>query len=603
MSESEKNGYVHLKFIPLGHTDVTQPIIVTRNVKETSKEIEFKNDMIFPSDQKENKFEASEGDVFTFKVKEDNDNLSFTKVTVKSLGETYTFTGGITLNNNSKETKAPKVQSNLYSFDITKITLFNIAISQKKQILKDLVSNDLDYRITGGIATKRQFDFKTINKGTSWSEAESHFSKSRFTKSLAVNVTGGVPIQAVSVSGGFGFEESKEKSFESEDTFLFKKVDIKKYSLELDHDKIDFFTAEEGDEQDDFVKSINKLPVPQKIYENGDDADQDEHWDEYKQFIEDFGTHYPTEVFYGGCGIFIETFKKEESGEITTHTTNMNAKVGAKGAEGGGSVELSSSSQFSTGNSAKESLWHFVGGEGVSGDSYSVKDDVEAVKLNLAKISDLIKYILPEETEELKKKRSLLYWAIEKYIESKSNDAPDPLIKTVEFEIRKMEIDSDWHKDKEVWLDIRGYLNYQLVDDESEVDEVKNKNKNVDYRLSKRVAPGSGFHSLLHRDESPVVKSDSETKTLYATDSTKEMYLSIYYDLHLYKEIEENVNWGNYSFNEKIDLSDISEEWTEKSWLDGSKKEFKCTYRYRTYKTPELNTEYDMDNTPIINVE
>lgn len=367
------------------------------------------------------------------------------------------------------------------------------------QIFNDLRESDTDWTaIDGDIALKNQFSLMVINEGSGSKTSKSVYSKQSFKESFSFNIGAEVsaplpnaPAVQVTPSGSYGYKEETEENWEDNHVYTFSRISNKVYNVTLVPEKMDF-TRE-------FIQAVHGLPLPAEgNVVSLEAAKNDPAWAAYfDTFIKAWGTHYPTQVTYGGffTGVAHESFesyaKRDFSSEDFTAGLKADAsatiemepvpggpkiskEVGASGSVSGGvSTEEEQTMQTSSGELSYSFL--FRGGEGSSFDNYAVGDDVQPTDIMLKSLDNLFENAyFDEEIPDLELKKKFLSWAINEYVRINVGKGPQniPLAEMYEMTVSEIVVnscdgdgtgDEDVEFTGEVWAS-QGSVNAKLGD-------------------------------------------------------------------------------------------------------------------------------------------
>ncbi len=328
-----------------------------------------------------------------------------------------------------------------YSFDIVKIDPFKIDADEargggrKKLIFEELSDFDRDwYPFDGDFAVKNQFDVQFINEGESTEKSELFQSMSSFQDefSLSINASAGAgkgPKKVIGTKSASWSKLTKDNRSNSSYFSWFRKED-KKYFIQLrpEHAKL----------SDSFLDAVAQLPVPEKVPQSVEEAMGSRVFDEYYQFIQEWGTHYPTKVTYGGI---IQGSMEVTGNQVSSLVQRgFNVKQGLEGTIKGinlkGEVDYTeeqiSELESITESSSKEYV--YKGGEGYF-ELWAVGDEVQPIYIDLEPLFTLINPDFIPNGEQLLAKARMLEQANERYYQEfpiPSADANDLIAYEVE---------------------------------------------------------------------------------------------------------------------------------------------------------------------------
>ncbi|MBX2845108.1 MAG: hypothetical protein KTR13_02755 [Saprospiraceae bacterium] len=313
--------------------------------------------------------------------------------------------------------------ANRYSFDIVKIDPFKIDADEargggrKRLIFEELSDFDRDwYPFDGDFAVKQQFDVQFINEGKSTEKSELFKSMSTFQDEFSLSIKAGAStgVKAKKVKGTASASWSKltNDSRANSSFFSWFRKEDSKYFIQL---RPEYAQLDKG-----FKAAIAALPVPESLPTSLDKAVTLGVFDDYYQFVKDWGTHYPTKVTYGGIiqgslevtgnqvsSMVQRGFGVKQGLEGTIKGVNLKSEVGY-------SEEQMSELEQITESSSKEYV--YKGGEGYF-ELWAVGDEVQPIYIDLQPLHSLLQQQFLPEGQQLVAKSKLLEFAIERYLE------------------------------------------------------------------------------------------------------------------------------------------------------------------------------------------
>jgi hypothetical protein len=236
-------------------------------------------------------------------------------------------------------------------------------------------------------------------------------------QSLAANVEVAVPIKAISVEAKCGFSTEVESNISTQEVSTMSKIDGTEYTIDLVNEEIEL--------ADDFVEDVQKLPVPTQKYASIEEAKADAGWNNYRTtFIEKWGTHYPTQVTYGGYFLGIKTSSLKQIVKSNTNTISAEAYISAAAiTKAGGGVSNSNTKSSDTTNSLEKVQFEQIGGAGNSFDDWqSDRKSASPIGINLSSSANLLTDDVFKgaiNSDDLSKKQKMLELAFEDYDVSK----------------------------------------------------------------------------------------------------------------------------------------------------------------------------------------
>jgi hypothetical protein len=379
---------------------------------------------------------ANKGDRFVFTPTYSKD-FQITPYLVRKLGETYSIDLELQFQEaRSRYAKVPNEDASRSSFDIFYVPPAHIDKPRKDgggmrgKIFKKLNDTDTDWDEAGDVAFKKHFSLRKINSGEGSETLASRYGMNSFKESFSFNLSLGGEIPGLGgVTNSFGFSKETEESFAQEEVFTFARIDQEVYELSLNKEYIDF--------EDDFVDAVKELTTPASVPQSEEAARANATlWDEYQKFIQDWGTHYPTSVTYGGFYLYMKTSSMKEY--IESYSEEFNASNKASVEIKKIKVEREANGSYGTTNSYEnkekdsKEIFMFRGGSGAK-ESWNVPEDAaQPVAMEIERLHELFypTYFKNEISEtELAGKRKMLGFALDGYIGPKVEDGKENLSK------------------------------------------------------------------------------------------------------------------------------------------------------------------------------
>ncbi|MCA9735131.1 hypothetical protein KC799_23550 [candidate division KSB1 bacterium] len=345
----------------------------------------------------------------------------------------------------------PNFTASINSFDIIKTLPAHIDKSVPeggglcKQIFKDLSDSDIDHTKDrfGDYVMKNQFAYSGTNVAYGEVKNKSVFGTQNFRNTFSVGIEPEISIGSSSMSGKFGYSNEAEQNFSRSQVFTFSRMFYDTYNLAL--------VKEDADLSDNFINAVKGLnPITQyySTYNNIPSNIQTK----LTTFIQNWGTHFPLQVHYGG--LFLEY-----------QTTNFSSFARSKSSSY--QVVRAEASQYSLDQSAIETGEKKVllrGGTGNTFESFSASDgNAQPVKITLSYLYNLlyIEHFEKSSINTLTQKdlyfiRNALRLAIDNYIQSAPKRPEGESIEIYELNLDKVRVlrcDDDGAGDDEVELD------------------------------------------------------------------------------------------------------------------------------------------------------
>ena len=202
-------------------------------------------------------------------------------------------------------------QSNQAGIDLTKYNPRDLVNTINKgrifQILD--IAEGIDYRIVGdGKIMKYGFEYASANHHEGTNEVSMSYGYSSFSKNWSLNVggSGSIPVKSASVNPAmdFGYSESESEDRSYENTYAFSREQKSIFTITVDPKK-----AQLDEEFKDAVRNVTDREAA-------------------KEFVEQYGTHYPKLVYYGGDRSVYVVFNKEQYSKAKSFGIDLKAKVG-----------------------------------------------------------------------------------------------------------------------------------------------------------------------------------------------------------------------------------------------------------------------------------
>ncbi len=355
------------------------------------------------------------GDVFSFKAADEN--LRIAPYTITALGGNHPLRAG----KRYTDAKGQRVNTKAseHSFDIFMIDPIYIDYTadkdiknqdgkvigkggMRKQVFKSLVENDLDWKSYEGdgndIALRNHFKKESINEGSDKSRTETNYSDQSFKQSF----TGNIGVSAGNEKSGKGGASASvtyatEEASSQRNIYTYSRSFHTVYDIVLERSAIEL--------TDEFKNAIKALPeTPGQAY---------------KTFIEEWGTHYPTRVGYGGLMTGVMTMDEKTFMSSKGWDVDLKGEV-EKGAKVDGGFKYGQNKTFNDIHSMSKSLYYYKGGTGGSGGNWSVKQGTaQPLRIQLSRLHELLEARLFSNVltaEQIDKRKKLLEAALTEYI-------------------------------------------------------------------------------------------------------------------------------------------------------------------------------------------
>lgn len=309
--------------------------------------------------------------------------------------------------------RLPNVDPTLHSFDLSRIDpIHDIKAGQKHAVFQRLKDTDVDYDTADAdFVVKKGIEYETTNKGFGSNYAQT------ITNTDELRTTWGVSVKRkAAVTTGKGDKESELASTSQSASYQKIEQDLKsktafysvarqmhyKYKLQTDPNVLQL--------TQEFVQDVNDLPVGKDAERYTPQAGQNQtcaaridceiqrpvttpRFKAYADFVKKWGTHYVTQMNYGGAMYvtirFDETTTEKLRGEKWNASLEAKAKIK--------NLEITQGVGFNYERSAKVSetinnrlmQCTYLGGESDCS-SFSVGNDPEPIDIEVAPLSDLL---------------------------------------------------------------------------------------------------------------------------------------------------------------------------------------------------------------------
>lgn len=351
-------------------------------------------------DGESHEFDATPGDIFKFvsgapsshenvdqiKINEKDAyyNLSLVKKTADSLPASYK--------------SVPNFDPNLHSYDIFYVDPFHIDNSKAKKglVFERLDTRGRDYVVQdGNIIHKEGFAYVALDEGWGSSETEFHSSTRSFLEkfSLGIQLGASKGKNDKKAAGNISGSYSKMTKDVTKDrrAWTITRQDIVKYRV-----------AKDGTNQKlsaEFVLAVRTLSdVPNYTADQikasaAARADLKNTTLEYDRFIAKWGTHYPTEINYGGMYLGIRSMTESQVVKAISEGWDLKVEAqmptGSANTKGTGEYGQKTIKTNSDLDRHSKSKYQYRGGEGGL-NNWNVNDGAQPVSIKLARLHLLL---------------------------------------------------------------------------------------------------------------------------------------------------------------------------------------------------------------------
>ena len=392
------------------------------------------------------KLAANVGDRFYFEV-EGAPNLKIDSYPVEKLEQTHTLkvTNIRWMHARKSYKTVPNAQASRMSYDIFYLAPEEIDLGKNegggsmKQIFAELADTDVDWhRFDGDYATKRHFSFNTKDQGSGNEITTSVYTKHKYKESfsLGIGISAGIP-GIGSLSRNLGYSSSTSTQRARNEVYSYRRKDHLSYRIDLVEGEVALHK--------NFKEAVKMLGTPLSLVSDTNQAKLDPSYAAYENFIREWGTHYPTQVSYGGyyLGYSIKTMEQviEEKSKGWKYDEEVNVQFKKVEAGRKTSIENDTEESFERKSTNSSSGYMYKGGSGGFG-SWSVGDDVQPIGLQLKRLDTLLRPELFKgeiSEEELALKQNMLEKALAAYIKSVSDNGVTKRPRTFRMRFKDME--------------------------------------------------------------------------------------------------------------------------------------------------------------------
>lgn len=366
--------------------------------------------------------EAAVGERFRIDFK-DRPSLAHRIVFVTELGDTYFIYGNVAMKDfggYGTNFSTLSLDPNLMGVDTAHFCRRNVVTTMNKgQIFERMnVTSGTDYEVNDdNILLKAGFTYGGLSIGEYSTKARMTYGYSNFTNGWNIALSGNFPVGkkgSVDVAGGFGYGESQTTQSSSNSVYAYQRFQSLTHQIAISPKKAYL--------HHEFVDKLRRMRTPE-------DA---------ANFVRDYGTHYPSVVYYGGdYSAYIRMnstdFMQAKSRNIdlqaevskstpTTTTRTGDTKTKEAGGSHGGKIAFS----YNEGSEERrimersESMFRVTGGNYSMNGDYSVaRGNAAPLVADLRRIDELIVPSVVKDdisAEHLARAQALIRTAINQHI-------------------------------------------------------------------------------------------------------------------------------------------------------------------------------------------
>lgn len=347
--------------------------------------------------------------------------------------------------------KTLSTTGNLYGYDLRGIDPIDLSTGEGRK--KRIINQDRDLFYDGPTEDAYVYDdiflYSPENKGSTEVSTSVYHNSRDFKKSFTFGANASVgsptsssitvltagqsedPSPSIGVSASGGFHSLTENSRDKQMIYIYNSATVWVYSLSLHDNKVIPLSIE-------FINAVKQLPAGYNL-------------DRYKNFINDWGTHFPKKVVYGGrlYGAYSMEYDQVMNFESRGWNVGMQAQGQTASVAVSGGFELGGYKEERTNefnqNSKKHQDWY--GGEMASETDWGTNEsNAMPVNLELLILSDLLQckhfrnLITPFELETRRKHlKRAINQVIKEAAESEENAQKSRFfnMEFVDFEVTK----------------------------------------------------------------------------------------------------------------------------------------------------------------------
>lgn len=257
-------------------------------------------------------------------------------VKLSNKAETFDVNGHRRWGDVPSRNRITNYRANKYSFDIRYVDPFSIDSKNvtynsqnrkgglRKQIFQDF--NDLKdstyhYHETdvSNYYIEQHFNARALNEGWIKATGTAYGTAKSLREGFNASVTANAEFGGAKGSRGASYEHMKESGQSSDSVYIMTRTEQKLYQVDIEKDQI-LLTKE-------FKDAVLALP--------------DQFGQEYRQFIDQWGTHFAKSVAYGGIAVQVDKVERGAFQDLVSSgfSLSMAAEVPVKGGSVGGSAE------------------------------------------------------------------------------------------------------------------------------------------------------------------------------------------------------------------------------------------------------------------------
>lgn len=344
----------------------------------------------------------------------------------------------------------PNVDPSLFAYDLWKIDPIDRKGGMKRAIFKRLEMSSTKYDVVDGdYIVPHGIVYMTNNGGEGGLFSKMVYNSTQLRESWNIGIKvkvgdtkGKKPKTPAAGSVSFSYSEMKKQDAGNRSYYSVSRKTINKYTIKPVLGVIEVTSA--------FAEAVMDLPLPIVTKpKTPADFKADPGFSSYKNFVKTWGSHYPSEIQYGGAIYYTRQYDKDTISKVKSSEWKAKAegeaaikgipiKIGVEGGE-------SKSSGFSKSTKTEKGKYWFVGGEGGPG-GFTVGEDVEPIGIVFSPITDILHpfYFMNGSTyADLNPRRDMLIEAIDASYPANGPGPLEPQIKVYDLETLYMTTTSD----------------------------------------------------------------------------------------------------------------------------------------------------------------
>jgi len=297
---------------------------------------------------------------------------------VPELGQTYFIYGNVAMTNFAGfgiNFSTLTIDPNLYGVDTAHFSRRDLVTTMNKRQIFERLNTTIgtDYEMgDDNIMMKAGFSFSGVGKTNSTNNTRMAYGYSNFSSGWNIALSGAFPIKGVDVAGGFGYGESQTTQSSSTDIYTYERFQTVTHQVAVTPGKAYLDPA--------FVERVRSLKTA---------ADA-------KNLVNDYGTHYPSVIYYGGDFSSYLKMSSTDYMQATSKNIDLQAEVsvntpsktkkkkGTTTKEAGGSYGGKMDFSYKEGSEERRILERSQNEFKVTGGEYDMNGDYSITRSNAA---------------------------------------------------------------------------------------------------------------------------------------------------------------------------------------------------------------------------